>query len=108
MNRLLIAFVVCMGALSIQGCPEIQTQNTQTLAEVSSRKDQILERLLPEDGLHPSRRAWLIDATVTVLPSRDREELLNVGHLREVLRSTSLPNLEKIERLYNEKAANSS
>ncbi|MGH7927398.1 MAG: hypothetical protein ACREQV_06360, partial [Candidatus Binatia bacterium] len=76
------------------------------LGPIESRKEEIINRLIPEDGLPFTRRARLIDATIAVLRKGDREELANLERLRQTLRAASLQNLEKIEADYKERLAN--
>ena len=105
-------FVLCFAAslfLSmIQGCISVDRpdRRPQRPGPVESRKEEIINRLVPEDGLTFTRRTRLIDATIAVLRKGDREELANLERLRGTLRASSLDQLEKIEADYKERLAN--
>jgi len=114
MRVLTLCFAIFLFALTAVGCathrPEQdrdrnRDRDRERQASIESSKNTIIERLIPEDGLTFTRRTRLIDATIAVLHKGDREELANLNHLRDTLRATSLPDLEKIETHYKEKLA---
>jgi hypothetical protein len=106
MSLLVLCFTLSLFALTTQGCATGRPyRDRERQASIESRKNAIIARLIPEDGLTFTRRTRLIDATIAVLHKGDREELANPNRLRDALRATSLPNLEKIEAHYKEKLA---
>jgi hypothetical protein len=108
MKFLILGLTVFLFASTLPGCGSMDRRGSrpQELSPVESRKEEIINRLIPEDGLTFTRRARLIDATMTVHRKADREELTNLNRLRETLRATSLQDLEKIEADYKERLAN--
>jgi hypothetical protein len=110
MKLLLLCFAIFLFALTTVGCvtprpDRDRNRDRERQASIESSKNTIIERLIPEDGLTFTRRTRLIDATIAVLHKGDREELANLNRLRDTLRATSLPDLEKIETHYKEKLA---
>jgi len=112
MRFLMLCFTMSLFALTIQGCATGRADrdrerqaSIESRNAIESKKNTIIERHIPEDGLTFTRRTRLIDATITVLHKGDREELANLNRLRDTLRATSLPDLEKIETHYKEKLA---
>jgi hypothetical protein len=107
MRILLLFFTLALLVSTVQGCVtdgsgKLVRRETST----DSRKEVIINRLVPEDGLPPARRARVIDATVAVLRKVDREQLQSPNRLRDTLRAASLEDLEKIEANYKELIAN--
>jgi hypothetical protein len=93
-------------AFLVEGCGvERRDWDPQQQAAILQQKEEIVDRLIPEDGLTFTRRARLIDATIFVLHKGDREELQNLAHLRGTLRAASLENLREIEANYKERVA---
>jgi hypothetical protein len=106
MRHLALCLTVCGFVLAAQGCATHRPDwDLQRQTSIASQKDEIVTRLIPEDGLTFTRRTRLIDATIAVLGKGDREELQNLGQLRSTLRAASLQNLEKIESNYKERLA---
>jgi hypothetical protein len=104
MRLLLLCFTVALFALTAQGCATSGSDRRQQReASTDSRKEAIINRLIPEEGLPSNRRARLIDATVAVLRNADREELQSLNRLRATLRAASLHDLERIEADYKER-----
>ena len=107
MRVLLLCFTVSLFVLTAQGCVTNRPAGgPQNQASIESRKEGIVNRLIPEDGLTFTRRTRLIDATIAVLGKGDREELADLNRLRGTLRAASLRNLERIEADYKERLAN--
>ncbi len=106
MKTLLLCFTVGLFALTTQGCATSRQDRQHREVSTDSRKEAIINRLVPEDGLPPARRARVIDATVAVLRKADREQLQSPNRLRDTLRAASLQDLEKIEADYKERVAN--
>jgi hypothetical protein len=93
-------------ALTVPGCgTHGSAGDPQLQAAIAGQQDEIVNRLIPEDGLTFTRRARLIDATIFVLGKGDREELQNVSNLRNTLSAASLQNLKDIEANYKERLA---
>jgi hypothetical protein len=106
MRILLLCFTVALVALTAQGCATSgsdRRQQREASASTDSRKEAIINGLIPEEGLPSNRRARLIDATVAVLHKPDREELQSLNRLRATLRDASLHDLERIEADYKER-----
>jgi hypothetical protein len=107
MRFLLFCLSVSLLILTAQGCAANRPDwGRPSQASIDSRKEGIVNRLIPEDGLTFTRRTRLIDATIAVLGKGDREELANLNRLRSTLRAASLRNLERIEADYKERLAN--
>ena len=106
MRLLVLCFTVSVFVLITQGCATNgRDWGRQRESSVDSRKEEIVNRLIPEDGLTFTRRTRLIDATIAVLGRGDREELSNIGRLRSTLHGASLENLRRIEANYRERLA---
>ena len=106
----MLCLTVSILTLTVQGCATSQpqpepSQQEQKQAAIAIRKEEIINRIIPEDGLTYTRRTRLIEATIAILGKGDREELANLHHLRETLRGASLQDLEKIEMEYKERLA---
>ena len=99
----LAIFIVALWA---QGCGVHRPAwDPQQQAAIAQQKEEVVNRLIPEDGLTFTRRTRLIDATIFVLREGDREELQNLANLRGTLRAASLENLKEIETNYKERIA---
>lgn len=71
--------------------------------EIAQRREAILERLIPEDGLSGSKRRVLVEATAIVIKDVDKSELReSFSKTRSVLKKASLEDLERIEALLPE------
>jgi hypothetical protein len=108
MRPLILCTAVALFALTVQGCATSQPQpepGQQEQAAIALRKEEIINRIIPEDGLTFTRRTRLMEATIAVLGKGDREELANLNRLRETLRDASLEDLQKIEAEYKERLA---
>ena len=88
------------------GARERGPRRQESSIEANAERNSIIERLIPEDGLHPSRRAWLIDAIASVITGVDKYDLQNPTRLRATLQDTSLSNLRRIEAAYKQNAQN--
>ena len=100
---------LCILAISLMafgacGIRQTGSRREEPSIEANAERNSIIERLIPEDGLHPSRRQWLIDAIASVIPNMDKEDLHNPTLLRGTLQGTSLTNLRRIETAYKQKA----
>jgi len=107
---LMLCLTVSLLALNVPGCATSQPQpqsepGQQEQAAIVIRKEEIINRIIPEDGLTFTRRTRLMEATIAVLGKGDREELANLNRLRETLRAASLEDLQKIEAEYKERLA---
>lgn len=107
MRLLILCLTISLVVLSTQGCTTRRTdQSLQTQASMESRQKEIIDRLIPEEGLPLRQRNQLVAATIAVLREGEREELINPNTLKATLRATSLSNLEKIEADYKTRLAN--
>ena len=104
---MVLCFTISLFALPTQGCAASRSdRDRQRQGSIENRKNAIIERLIPEDGLSLSRCNQLIAATIAVLREGEREQLVNLNTLRATLRAASLSNLEKIEADYKARLAN--
>ena len=107
MRLSILCLTISLFALTTQGCSVGRSDwDWGRQGSIEGRKNVIIERLIPEDGLPISRRVRLVEATIAVLREGEREQLMNLKTLRATLRETSLPNLERIEADYKARLAN--
>ncbi len=76
--------------------------------EVRIRRSDIIERLAPEDGgINRRTLGALVEAVLTVRKDlKPREVPEEINGVRQILRETSLRDLEKIERILPELVKN--
>jgi hypothetical protein len=108
MRSITCALILATSALVVAACGARQSgpRRQESRIQANAERSSIIDRLIPEDGLHPSRRAWLIDAISSVMPGIDKDDLQNPTRLRATLQDTSLSNLRRIEAAYKQNAQN--
>ena len=90
MRLLILCLTISLVVLSTQGCTTRRTdQSLQTQASMESRQKEIIDRLIPEEGLPLRQRNQLVAATIAVLREGEREELINRNSLKETVSATS-------------------
>jgi hypothetical protein len=91
--------------MTIGGCVQSNMRGRVVSPEDPAKtRTEIIERLVPEDGVMSRRRLGaVVEATTTVISDLDKRRFpLNANAVREVLQRASLADLRRIEAILPE------